>query len=274
MVESMNGAPDPGFSPQRVVSLLPAMTDSMIALGLGRFLVGITDSCRLPESIAGISRVGEAQDLKVADIVGLHPDLILAGGEENPQSQIEALTKAGLRIWWTSPRTVRQAVANLRDLNLIYATESNLQTVVWLDRAVDWLEASRPEKSVRAFCPRSREGTADHPEGWVTINRDTYTGDLLSLCGAENVFAERDSNRYPRVSPGEVIAAAPEIILLPGEPFPFTREDADAIRTNMPEIPAVQAERILLVDGRLLFWAGTRLGEAIRSLPALLRDRG
>lgn len=274
VVERMSQTLGPGFSPQRVVSLLPSMTDSMIALGLGRFLVGVTDSCQLPESAAGISRVGEAENPRVADIIALQPELILAGEEENPQSQIKALTEAGLRVWEISPRSVRQALANLRDLTLMYASESTLQTVVWLDRAVDWLEGSRPEQSVRVFCPRSREGPVDNPAGWVTINGDTYTGDLLSLCGAENIFADRDSSRHPRVSPEEVIAEAPDIILLPGEPFPFTQEDAAAIRKRMPEIPAVKAERIFLVDGRLLFWAGTRVGEAIRSLPALLLGRG
>ena len=267
----MSGILDSGFSPRRVVSLLPAMTDSMITLGLRRFLAGATDECPLPEPADGVARVGEPENPRIADIVGLRPDLILAG-EETPSDSIDALTGAGLRIWRIVPRTVRQTLANLRDLVLLYASESALQTVVWLDRAVDWLEGSRPEKNIRVFCPRSRVGPAENPSGWITMNGDTYTGDLLSLCGAENVFRDRADGRYPLVTRDEVAAAAPEAILLPGGPFSFPPEESAAILECLPEIPAAQAKRIFLVDGRLLFWAGTRVGEAIRTLPTLLID--
>jgi ABC-type Fe3+-hydroxamate transport system substrate-binding protein len=269
----MNQNPCPGISPQRVVSLIPSMADSMLSLGLGRYLVGVPDSFPLPDGASGVSRVGEAEDLRVSAVIALRPELILAGSEENPRTQIEALAQAGLRVWETAPRTVRQALADLRDLVLMYASETMLQSVVWLDRAVDWLEGSRPEKNPRVFCPRSRDGPAENPAGWLTMTGDTYTGDLLGLCGAENVFAGKDARRYPRVTPEEVAAADPEIILLPGSPFSFTQDDAAAMRKIMPEIPAVRAERILLVDGRLLFWAGARAGEAIRLLPDLLRVR-
>jgi ABC-type Fe3+-hydroxamate transport system substrate-binding protein len=266
----MSGILDYGFSPQRVVSLFPAMTDSMITLGLRRFLVGVTDGCPLPEPADGAARVGKSENPRIADIVGLRPDLVIAGGDETSAEQVEALSGAGLRVWVIAPRTVRQVVADLRDLILAYASESALQTVVWLDRAVDWLEGSRPEKNVRVFCPRSRIGPAEDPSGWITMNGDTYTGDLLSLCGAENVFKDRADGRYPQVSREDLAAAAPEAILLPGEPFSFTPEDTAAIQELLPEVPAVQAKRIFLVDGRLLFWAGTRVGEAIRVLPTLL----
>lgn len=270
MVENMTGAFDPGTSPGRVVSLVPSMTGSMIAFGLGRFLVGATDLCPLPESLSGIRRVGKPADARAMDIADLQPDLVLAHAEENPQSLIDELRQSGLRIWITFPRTVRQAVSDLRDLVMMYASEAALQSVVWLDRSVDWLEGARPENRVRVFCPRSREGPADHPAGWVTMNGDTYTGDLLSLCGADNVFAGNGTDRYPVVTMEDVIAGAPEVILLPGEPFPFSQEDVSAIQKAMPDVPAVRTGRILLIDGRLLFWPGTQLGEAIRLLPDLL----
>jgi ABC-type Fe3+-hydroxamate transport system substrate-binding protein len=269
----MRQNPPPGVTPQRVVSILPATTESMLSLGLGKYLAGVTDSFPLPDEASDVARVGEPDSPRVPDIIALQPDLILAGGEDHPWDRIDALSRAGLRVWETAPHTVRQAVEDLRDLIFMYASEPMLQSVVWLDRAVDWLEGSRPEKRPRVFCPRSREGPVENPDGWVTMNGDTYAGDLLGLCGAENVFAGNAARRYPLVTPGDVAAAEPDIILLPGSPFPFTREDASAIRKILPDVPAVRAERIQLVDGRLLFWAGTRTGEAVRSLPDLLRIR-
>lgn len=268
----MNASIEPGSSPQRVVSLAPYLTESMVSLGLGNRLVGVTDSCSLPSSATEVCRVGTPKKARTADILRLKPDLVLANAEENPAELIEELRPSDLRLWVTFPRTVRHAVSDLRDIVLMYASESMLQSIVWLDRSVEWLEGSRPEKHVRVFCPRKRKGSAEERKGWETIGKDTYAHDLLSLCGAENVFSGKDTARYPSVAVEEVIDAAPELILLPGEPFPFSKEDGEQIREAMPDIPAVKNGRILPLDGRLLFWPGARLGEAIRVLPGMIRE--
>jgi ABC-type Fe3+-hydroxamate transport system substrate-binding protein len=263
----MNRGVEPGLSPQRVVSLVPSTTDSMFTLGLERFLIGVTDYCPLPENQTGVHRIGGPKDARVKEIIGLHPEMVFANAEENPESLIAALEQSGLRVWVVFPKNVREAVSDLRDLAMMYASETALQSVVWLDRAVDWLEGSRPQKTMRVFCPVWREGPAEKPDRWVTLNGDTYANDLLSLCGAENVFADRTSSRYPPVTPEEVIAADPEIILLPDEPFAFAEEDVSFFLRDMPSIQAVQQQKIRRVDGRLIFWHGTRLGESIRVIP-------
>jgi ABC-type hemin transport system substrate-binding protein len=64
-----------------------------------------------------------------------------------------------------------------------------------------------------------------------------------------------------------VIEAQPEIVLLPGEPGPFSAQDADLFRAL--DIPAAHSGRIILIDGTLLTWHGTRLAYALRDLPVL-----
>ena len=268
----MNRGVEPGLSPQRVVSLVPSTTDSMFTLGLERFLIGVTDYCPLPENQTGVHRIGGPKDARVEEIIGLHPEMVFANAEENPETLIAALEQSGVRVWVAFPKTLRQAVADLRDLAMMYASETALQSVVWLDRAVDWLEGSRTQKSIRIFCPVWREGPPDKPDRWVTLNGDTYASDLLTYCGAENVFADRTGSRYPPVTPDEVIAADPEIILLPDEPFAFGEEDASFFLRNMPSLRAVERQQIRRVDGRLLFWHGTRLGEAIQQVPQWFFD--
>jgi iron complex transport system substrate-binding protein len=263
----MNRGVEPGLSPQRVVSLVPSITDSMVTLGLGSRLVGVTDYCRGLETLAGIRRVGGPKDARIDEIVDLHPDMVFANAEENPEPLIGAMEQSGLRVWVTYPKTVRQAVSDLRDLAMMYASENALQSVVWLDRAVDWLEGSKTQKTIRVFCPVWREGPVERPDRWTTLNGDTYASDLLLLCGAENVFTGRTDSRYPPVTPDEVAAADPEVILLPDEPFAFEEEDVSFFLRTMPSIRAVQQQRIRRLDGRLLFWHGTRLGESIRVLP-------
>jgi ABC-type Fe3+-hydroxamate transport system substrate-binding protein len=102
---------------------------------------------------------------------------------------------------------------------------------------------------------------------WMTINADTYVHDLLALCGAANVFGDR-AERYPTVTLDEMAARRPEVILLPDEPFRFRRAHV-ADFAAYPDVPAVRAGRIHLVDGKPFTWHGPRLGDALRTLPAL-----
>jgi ABC-type Fe3+-hydroxamate transport system substrate-binding protein len=264
---------EPGSNPARVVSLIPSMTDSFVTLGLGKFLVGITDYCEVPASLGDIHRVGGVLDARKDEIAELAPDLIILNREENSAELADWLRAAGFPLWITFPRTVRQAVADLRDLALAYPTQNLLQRIVWLEKAMEWLESTRPASLVKVFCPIWREGSASHPSGWTTFNGDTYANDLLSLSGAENVFAARGDARYPHVEPQDVEEAQPECILLPSEPFSFQDADLEAFVSLFPSVPAIQNHRIFRIDGRLVFWHGTRLGESIRVLPELLAPR-
>jgi len=119
--------------------------------------------------------------------------------------------------------------------------------------------AARPR--VRVFCPIWREP-------YMTVNRDTYVHDVLQTCGGDNVFAA-GAARYPTVTLEEVRAAAPDVILLPDEPYRF-RAAHRADFTPIADVPAVRAGRVRLVDGRLLSWYGPRLAAALDCLPALL----
>jgi ABC-type Fe3+-hydroxamate transport system substrate-binding protein len=113
---------------------------------------------------------------------------------------------------------------------------------------------------VRVFYPIWREP-------WMTVGGDTYVHDLLATCGGANVFGDRA--RYPTVTLAEMAARAPEVILLPDEPYRFRRahlRDFDAY----PAVPAVRDGRVRLVDGKPFSWHGPRLAEALTKLPELL----
>ena len=97
-------------------------------------------------------------------------------------------------------------------------------------------------------------------------------GNLISLCGGENVFAGRRDRRYPRVSEDEIVAAAPEVVLLPDEPYAFGPRDAAELG-RLP-LPAAASGRVHLIDGTLVSWYGPRIGRAIQTLRPLLRGRG
>ncbi len=279
-------------APQRVVSLVPSVTESLFAIGAGERLVAVTDYCVHPAAqVARLPKVGGTKSPDLNQIKAALPELVIANQEENSKEVIEALRAGGFKVWVTFPGTVWEAIQLLWAFVQVFHAPQIGQSLSVLETSWEWANlAAQNGTPVKVFCPIWREPPAaeGQPRWWMTINRDTYVHDLLRLCGGGNVFADRDRRyplaadlgeapadppdpardvRYPRVTPAEVSERAPDVILLPSEPYPFTEADLSAFDA-FPEIPAVKHQRIYLVDGSLLTWHGIRLAKALAELPA------
>lgn len=258
--------------PRRIVSLVPSITEALFAFGLDDRIVGVTRFCAEPEEgVAGKPRVGGTKNPDVARIIALEPDLVVANAEENRREDIERLAKAGIAVFVTYPRSVRQAIGMMRDLARITAAEDAARPLVQeaeteLARAA---EANRARRPLRVFCPIWRQPLRradDKP--WMTIGPDTYIHDFISACGGANVFAG-SGERYPATGLDEVERLAPDVILLPDEPYPFSAKHVPELMTRR-EVPAVRDERIYLVEGKHLCWYGPRIAGSLRFMQRLL----
>ena len=253
--------------PRRIVSLVPSITEILFALGAGEAVAGCTIYCtQPPEGVAGKTRVGGEKNPKLDVIRQLGPDLVVANVEENLREHVETLRSWGVPVYVAYPRTVAEGIRLVRALGEVTgaagrgrALSGELETRLAEVRAA---REGRPPS--RVFCPIWR-----HP--YMTVNRDTYVHDMLAVCGGENVFGGLAA-RYPAVTLDEVAAAAPEVILLPDEPYRFRRAHLTDF-ASYREVPAVRDGRIHLVDGKLLSWYGPRIAEALGALPALLAAR-
>ena len=282
--------------PRRVVSLVPSMTESLFELGLGAAVVGVTDYCLHPaQVVADLPRVGGTKNPRLADILALQPDLVLANWEENTRPTVEALEAAGTAVWVTFPRTVLESLDVLWKLaELFRSQEANIRLRT-LEMTLDWtISAVDERRTVRYFSPIWQETTQSGQVWWMTFNSQTYPSDLLLLIGGENVFAGRErryplgadlgleaaqdpgerDTRYPRVTVEEIIAMQPEAILLPDEPFAFGEKHLQQIAELLWETPAVKNNCVYTIDGSLITWHGTRLARALRELPAVLEGCG
>ena len=285
--------PDLSGVPARVVSLVPSLTESMIDLGIGDRLVGATDHCPLTDAIAAdVTRVGGILDSAVETIAALKPDLVIAGREENEKSTIEDLRAVGIPVWLTFPRSVEDAIKILWAMVRLFNIEQeNRERLRSIEMSLDWVSrASWDEPSARVFCPIWREQTDSVGTWWMTFNWDTYCHNVLRHCGGLNVFGDRErryplladlgqaepeepgerDTRYPRVLPAEVAERAPELILIPNEPYDFSKPDVDELKELLADTPAVRSHRVVAVDGRLITWHGTRLAKALAELPNIL----
>jgi iron complex transport system substrate-binding protein len=278
--------------PKRVVSLVPSMTESMFELGFGDSLVGITDFCTQPkEAVETVTHIGGPKNPRIQDILALKPDLVLADWEENTRGSVAELDAAGLAVWVTYPSTVRESMEILWTLSRLFKSQLAKVKLQTLDLTLDWTISALSERPpVRYFCPVWFDQTGAAQRWWMTFNRFTYCHDLLGLFGLQNVFADRKrrypleadlglakaeavdgaDTRYPRVGLDELRGEAPDLILLPDEPYRFDEGHRTLLLEWLSDIPAVNNGRVLLVDGSLITWHGTRLAKALRDLPALL----
>lgn len=222
---------------RRVVSLVPSLTES-IALSDRTALLGATDWCTHPADL-DVTRVRGTKNPDLAKIGSLRPDLVLANKEENRRTDVERLRAAGLPVWVTVIESVEQALSSLRRL---FADALQWPIPRWLDEvAAQWRQPVRGA-GVRVAVPIWRDP-------WMVIGGNTFTGDLLARLGLVNVFAQAPG-RYPHVSLEQIEQARPDLVLLPDEPYVFTRHDG-------PE--AFPRHRCALVEGRALTWYGPSL---------------
>src|SRR5262245_31015012 len=100
--------------PQRIISLVPSLTEALFAFGLSERIVGVTRYCVEPAaSVAGKPKVGGTKNLDLAKMRSLQPDLVFANVEENTKQDIGALQQAGVTVFMTYARTVADAIEEL-----------------------------------------------------------------------------------------------------------------------------------------------------------------
>lgn len=249
--------------PQRIVSLIPSITELLFALGLGERIVGVTKFCTHPkEGVAKKIRVGGGKDPDLQRIFDLKPDLIVANVEENRREDVEALRAAGIPVFVTYPKTVREGIELIRILGGLTDTASVAEAMAGPMEQIyeETLRLTRGRKPLKVFCPIWRRP-------YMSINRDTYIHDMIRVCGGENIFADRPE-RYPQVMLEEVERLQPEVIFLPDEPYPFKAKHAEELR--ILDVPAIKEGRVHLLDGKILSWYGPRIGEGLKALRGFL----
>lgn len=283
--------PEMDHPPERVISLVPSMTESLFDLGFGSSIVGITDYCIYPKGkLEQLPRVGGPKSPDVSKLAGLKPQIVFANQEENSPETIKSLLNLDIKVWVSFPQNVDESLDELRNILAIYHTDKPALQIVTLQNAVDYARvASESQPRIKYFCPIWHDSLGE-TLWWMTFNRFTYAHDVLSLLGGENIFANRQrryplkadlgiiyhkgeeggDTRYPRVTAEEINKLAPDMILLPDDPFSFNQEHKQIILKELGGTPAVKNNRIHFVDGSLITWHGTRLGKALQVLPQFL----
>lgn len=236
--------------PQRIVSLVPSVTELLVQWGLGARLVGRTRYCIEPRWIRNtVPTVGGTKDPDLDRIRDLSPDLVILERDENPKAVAEALTTLGLPWLALEIRTVKDCIAGLRELG------ERLGVLDQAEARASALEGrlqGRRRKGPRAIAMIWKDP-------WMTSGPDTYIGDLLRQGGLTPIGPDR----YPVLSEEELEQLAPQVILLPTEPYRFNRRHQAELQKRFP------GALVHLVDGQALTWYLSRTEEGLELVQGL-----
>lgn len=249
--------------PRRIVSLVPSVTETLIELGAGDRLVGITTYCVHPRDVVDkIPRVGGTKGFSLEKIDAVRPDLVIANKEENRQEHVEALRQK-YTVFVTYPRTIEQAVDMVANLGRLTAQEENAaQFAAGCDRILNTADLSVIGPALPTVCMIWRDP-------WMAVGPDSYVSDLLDRFGFKNVFARQDG-RYPKTTLHTVLERGSELIILPDEPYAFGESDKEEVESFVSDCG--YRARVLLMDGSYLTWFGTRTLRALQRLYSTKAD--
>lgn len=221
----------------RVISLVPSSTETLLALGAD--VVACTRFCEQPE----LPHVGGTKNPDIGAVVALDPDLVVLDREENRVDDHDALVAAGLEVYVSDVRSV----------------DAGIDVVDELAAAVGIDAPTRPEIPPADPLVRAVAFVPIWRRPWMTISADTYGGSLLRRLGIELIDVASDGP-YPTLELADVARSAPDLVLVPSEPYVFTAAHVDELTAALP------GTTIRRIDGQDLFWWGIRTPAALGRL--------
>jgi ABC-type Fe3+-hydroxamate transport system substrate-binding protein len=240
--------------PKRIISLVPSQTELLYDLGLDEEVVGITKFCVHPEAwFRSKTRVGGTKTVHMDRIQALQPDLVIANKEENTTDQIEAIS-ALYPTWVSNIQNMDDALRMIGEVGTLVGREQQAQSLVHEIKKGFSALKSRKTRRVAYFIWR---------DPWMCAGGDTFINNVIEMAGWENVLKHQD--RYPEIQLDSIVPKNVDLVLLSSEPYPFKEKHIMEIKAVLPDAD------VLLVDGEMFSWYGSRLKYAAAYISELIR---
>jgi len=249
--------------PQRIVSLLPSLTETVCALGQCQKLVGVDRYSNWPDSINTLPRMGGGIDPNIESVVALKPDLVLMATSARGAERLQAL---GLTVMALEPRSHADVQRVMRIVAQALDVPVQEGDRVWrdIDAAVNAAAQSIPAnaKGQRVYFEVSRA-----PYG---ASESSFIGETLQRLGARNILPA-SLGPFPKINPEFVVRAQPDIIMVGDSNY------ADmTTRPGWQNMQAMRAQRVCTFkpsESDVLVRAGPRMAEAARLMAKCLTDK-
>ncbi|NIR46403.1 MAG: cobalamin-binding protein [Gemmatimonadetes bacterium] len=250
-------------TPQRIISLIPSVTETIVALGATDRLVARSQYDVDPR-LDDLPSVGQGLTPSLEQLARLEPDLVVAWPDNPMRSVIARLEELGVSIYSPEVQTLDDMRETARDLGAMLGLETRADSLIaTIDQELDEIRqtvAGRPRPSVFYvvwYAPPTTSGSG------------TYIDELIEIAGGQNIFADAPG-LWPQVSLEEAVRRQPDIILLSK-----TREHAPDIgrlrdEPGWRQLDAIQRGDVVQVDANLYNRPGPRVVRAARELAHLL----
>lgn len=253
--------------PQRVVALAPSITEMIFALGQGRRLVGATRYSDYPPTARTLPRVGSYIHLDLEKIVASDPDLCIAVKDGNPKSIVLRLEAMGIPVYAVDPRDLATVMETIGELGrLLNASEQAVRIVKRMQARIEGVTAK-----VAAVSQKPRVFFQIGIAPIVSVGSNTLIHEIIEAAGGTNVAA--GPNPYPRYSREQVLALAPEVLIITSMARQAVFEAVKTEWQRWPDLPAAQTGRIHLVDSDVFDRPGPRLLEGLELLARLIHPQ-
>lgn len=252
----------------RIVSLSPELTEILYAAGAGDRVVGNTTYCNYPAAALSVAKIGgfSANTISIEAIVALRPDLIV--GSLSAHGRLAAqFERAGLRF----------AALPATDFNAVYSTMELVGRIAGSEATASTLVASMKSRlasiqAKTASVPADRRPlvfweTWDEP--LMSAGPNTFTGQIIVAAGGRNCFADSTAD-WPVVSFESVLARNPDYIMAADSHGEALTPERLARRTGWTSLKAVQAGRVVFLDGDIVSRAGPRFVDAAELMAKVL----
>ncbi len=224
----------------RIVSLVPSQTELLSYLGLNTEVVGITKFCVHPQQwFKTKERVGGTKSCKIDKIRLIRPTLIIANKEENSKADIELLRNE-YEVYTSNIISLKHVYQMIKDIGRLVDKQKASE------KLIDQLQISF--NNFTKIDGRVLYLIWKNP--FMCAGKSTFINTMLQLIGLEN--AHFNNQRYDEISISEMVKINPDYVFLSSEPYPFKEKDIN-------ELASVLSAKIILIDGEMFSWYGSRL---------------
>ncbi|CDF78408.1 ABC-type Fe3+-hydroxamate transport system, peri plasmic component, partial [Formosa agariphila KMM 3901] len=234
--------------PKRIVSLVPSQTELLCDLGLEHSIVGVTKFCVNPTHLlASKTSVGGTKQVNYDKIRALNPDIILCNKEENAKDMITELEHI-------APVHISDIYTLNDSLELINMYAELFNTSIQANSIIQGIKKSKAEfEDFIAIKPLKTVAYFIWKSPWMVAANHTFINHLLIENKLDNIFSTRD--RYPEIDL-DTMKTSPDLVFLSSEPYPFKENHINEVKTYFPN------SKVVLVDGEMFSWYGSRLQKA------------
>lgn len=238
----------------RIASLVPSLTQTLFALGLGPNVVARTGFCVHPRAeVRRVPKLGGTKDPDLARLRELRPTHLVVNVDENRREDVDAARAFVPSVIVTHPGGPEDNPRLLRLLGAVFLREALAETLSEESRAaLAWLDTTA------AGLPRERVLYLIWRRPWMTVARDTYVSRTLARAGFDTL-PEPSDRRYPALHDEHAAWHDADRILLSTEPYAFRERDAVALRAST-------RKPVDLIDGEWTSWYGARASSGLRAL--------